>query len=91
MTPKELYHRFRNWQKRPSYHWDKGAVAHRCPNCDHEFTGNYCPLCGQQTGDGRITWRWVWRSILDVWGMDSRSLPYTLLQLLLRPDRKSVV
>ena len=85
MNLKELYHRFRIWQKTPTRNWDKDAVTHRCPNCDHEFTGNYCPLCGQQAGVGRITWPWVWRSILEVWGMDSRSLPYTLLQLLLRP------
>ena len=85
MNLKELYHRFRIWQKTPTRNWDKDAVTHRCPNCDYEFTGNYCPLCGQQAGVRRITWRWVWRSILEVWGMDSRSLPYTLLQLLLRP------
>ena len=85
MNLKELYHRFRTWQKTPTRNLGNSAVTHRCPNCDHEFTGNYCPLCGQQAGVGRITWRWVWRSILDVWGMDSRSLPYTLLQLLLRP------
>jgi hypothetical protein len=27
----------------------------------------------------------VWRSVAEVWGMHSRSLPFTLLQLLLRP------
>lgn len=85
MKIKELYHRFRTWQKTPTYYWDKGVAEHRCPNCGLEFTGNYCPNCGQQAGDGHITWRWVWKSILDVWGMDSRSLPYTLVQLLLRP------
>ncbi len=85
MTPKELYSRFRTWQKTPSRNWEEGVTTHCCPNCGHEFTGRYCPLCGQQAGDGRITWRWVWKSILDVWGMDSQSLPYTLLQLLIRP------
>ena len=85
MNLKKLYHRFRTWQITPTHNLGNSAVTHRCPNCYHEFTGNYCPLCGQQAGVGRITWRWVWRSILDVWGMDSRSLPYTLLQLLLRP------
>lgn len=85
MTPKELYHRFRTWQKTPSRNWEKGVTTHCCPNCGQEFTGRYCPLCGQQAGDGRITWRWVWKSILDVWGMDSQSLPHTLLQLLIRP------
>lgn len=85
MKLKELYHRYRTWQKTPSRKWDKGLSEQRCPNCGHSFAGNYCPVCGQQAGNGRITWRWVGKSILDVWGMDSKSLPYTLLQLLLRP------
>ena len=49
------------------------------------FNGNYCPVCSQGAGDGHITWKWVGKSILDVWGMDTRSLPNTLLQLLWRP------
>lgn len=86
MNLKEQYRRFRTWQKTPQRYIDKGLEkSQHCANCGHEYTGNYCPVCGQQAGDGRITWRWVWKSILDVWGMDSKSLPYTLLQLLLRP------
>ena len=85
MNLKEQYRRFRTWQKTPALHWNYEGEGHHCPNCGHEYAGNYCPVCGQQADDGRITWRWVWKSILDVWGMDSRSLPYTLLQLLLRP------
>lgn len=34
---------------------------------------------------GRITWRSVGHSIAEVWGLHSRSLPSTLLQLFLRP------
>lgn len=85
MSLKEQYRRFRTWQKKPTYHWDKDVAEHCCPNCGHVFSGNYCPICGQQGGDGHITWRWVRESILEVWGMDSRSLPRTLLHLLLRP------
>lgn len=85
MSIKKQISRFRAWQKEPRRYSDQGMEEHHCPNCDHDFTGNFCPICGQQAGDGRITWRWVGKSILDVWGMDSRSLPYTLLQLLLRP------
>lgn len=85
MKLKALYRRFREWQIRPTIHWDKEVDAHCCANCGHKYAGNFCPVCGQQASDGRITWRWVGKSILDVWGMDSRSLPNTLLQLLLRP------
>ena len=56
-----------------------------CVNCEHDFVGNYCPYCSQQSGLGPITWRSVGRSIAEVWGMHSRSMPYTLLQLFLRP------
>lgn len=59
--------------------------GHRCANCGHEFAGNYCPVCGQKADGTRVTWRWAWKSIMNLWGMDSRSLPYTLWQLLLRP------
>ena len=85
MKLKELYRRYRTWQKTPAQKWNNGTAGQCCPNCGHEFTGNYCPVCGQQSGDGHITWRWVWRSILDVWGMDSKALPRTVLQLFLRP------
>lgn len=85
MKLKALYRHFREWQKTPTVHWNRNEEAHSCANCGHKYAGNYCPVCGQQAGDGHITWRWVGKSILDVWGMDSRSLPRTLLHLLLRP------
>lgn len=71
-----------------SYHYsDEEQEEHRCANCGNVFRGNYCPVCRQDAKDGRITWRWVGKSILDVWGLDSRSLPNTLLQLFIRPGR----
>lgn len=50
-----------------------------------EFTGNFCPECGQRAGVGRITWQVVRRSMMDVWGLGGRSLPNSLWQLLWRP------
>lgn len=85
MTPKALYRRFRTWQKEPLHYSIKKKGCHHCANCGHEYEGNYCPVCRQEAGDGRITWEWVRKSLLEVWGMDSRSLPRTLLHLLLRP------
>lgn len=81
----EQYRRFRAWQKKPTRYTNRNADRHRCANCGHEFEGNYCPICRQEAGDGRITWRWVRTSIMNLWGMDSRSMPYSLFQLLLRP------
>ena len=69
----------------PPHYSDEELEEHQCPNCGHVFKGNYCPVCSQGAGDGHITWKWVGKSILDVWGMDTRSLPNTLLQLLWRP------
>lgn len=57
----------------------------QCANCGQRFTGNYCPVCGQKADGSRVTWRWAWKSVMNLWGMDSRSLPYSLWQLLLRP------
>ena len=85
MTLKEQFARFRAWQQAPIHYPDIGPEEHTCANCGHQFRGNYCPVCRQEAGDGRITWRWVFKTLMVVWGMDSRSLPYSLLQLLLRP------
>ena len=85
MKIKGLIDKFHAWQKEPYRYPDKVEDVHQCANCGYEFTGNYCPVCGQKADGGRVTWRWAWKSILNLWGMDSRSLPYTLWQLLLRP------
>ena len=87
MNLKETLGRFRTWQNKPYHNSDEEQEEHRCANCGNVFKGNYCPVCRQDAKDGRITWRWVGKSILDVWGLDSRSLPNTLLQLFIRPGR----
>ena len=87
MNLKESLGRFRTWQDKPYHNSDEEQEEHRCANCGNVFKGNYCPVCRQDAKDGRITWRWVGKSILDVWGLDSRSLPNTLLQLFIRPGR----
>ena len=85
MNLKEQYHKFRAWQRKPSRFSVKDTSAQQCACCGHKYEGNFCPVCGQTAGDGRLTWRWVWKNVMLLWGMDSRSMPYTLWQLLLRP------
>ena len=85
MNIKRLILRYRAWQRNPVQFSDKGLEEHCCANCGHTYTGNYCPVCGQETGDKRITWRLIGQNFLKAWGIDSRSLPNTLLQLILRP------
>ena len=85
MNIKRLILRFRAWQRNPVQFSDKGLEEHCCANCGHTYTGKYCPVCGQEAGDKRITWRSIGQNFLKAWGIDSRSLPNTLLQLILRP------
>ena len=81
---KDKYREFRRWQQQPFDYHDTDA-HHGCCNCGNEYENNYCPRCGQKAVHGPITWQSVWQGILDVWGVGTRSLPYTLWQLLWRP------
>lgn len=85
MNLKEQIQRFRTWQKAPRQYAIKDSEPHRCACCNHEFEGNYCPVCGQRAGEGRITWQSLWKNVTMLWGIDSHSMPYSLWQLLWRP------
>ena len=81
---KEKYQRFRRWQQQP-FEYHDGHHHHECNNCGNVYENNYCPRCGQKAVYGPITWKSVWKSIMDVWGVGTRSLPHSLWQLLWRP------
>jgi hypothetical protein len=82
----ECYHRFRRWQQEgPHYVNHYQDTVQHCQNCGTEFADNFCPRCGQRAGVGRVGWKSVRESIAILWGLDSRSLGSTLVQLLLRP------
>ena len=85
MKIKDLYHRFRAWQEQPFQYINKSTHTITCINCGHEVSANYCPICGQRANVGRINWETVRQGVMLLWGMDSRSLFSTLLQLLFRP------
>lgn len=85
MDIKKRYARFKAWQRKPFNYGFRCHDLQHCNNCGHDFTGNFCPYCAQRAGTGRITWNSVLSSVTLLWGMDSRSLPYTLLQLAGRP------
>ena len=80
----EKYRRFRQWQQQP-FEYHDSHDHHGCCNCGAESENNYCPRCGQKAAYGPITWHSVWQGVMDVWGVSTRSLPYTLWQLLWRP------
>ena len=85
MSIKERYLRFRAWQQHPFDYKNHSTSPVRCANCGTEFSDNFCPRCGQKAGMEAISWRTVRQGLMMIWGMDSRSLSYSLLQLLLRP------
>lgn len=88
---KELWSRYKAWQLDPMHHQthngdnDTLDDRHCCANCHREFTSQFCPDCGQKAGVGRITWRSIGEGVMDLWGLGTRSLPYTLWQLIWRP------
>lgn len=82
---KELYLRFKAWQQEPIHYKNKCKGTVRCINCGMEFSDNFCPRCGQDATVRRLDWQSVRKGISLLWGMESRLLPATLLQLLFRP------
>ena len=85
MDIKAAYRRFRQWQLDPFEYRAHSQDTHCCNNCGSEFVGNFCPICSQRQDMGAITWKSVARSIAEVWGLNNRSLVYSLVQLFLRP------
>ena len=85
MNFKERFKQFKTWQQEPYHYENSGKGSIRCANCDTEFNGNYCPVCGQKANVERLTWSSVRENISMLWGLESRSMLYTLLQLIVRP------
>lgn len=78
------YRRFKLWQQKP-FTYVSSSRWHTCHNCGNRFQGNFCPTCGQGADVKPFTWSSVRDGLLDVWGMGSRSMPYSLWQLMWRP------
>lgn len=82
---KDTYMRFKHWQEQPIEYKLASTDLQHCNNCGHEYTGNFCPLCSQKAGLGHISWLSVRQGLMDIWGLGTRSLLYTIWQLLWRP------
>jgi hypothetical protein len=85
MNLKEKYARFKAWQQQPFSYEYKSHETQHCLNCDHDFTGNFCPYCSQKAGVGKVSWSSAKESVLEVWGVGNRSMTYSIWQLLWRP------
>ena len=81
---KDYRNSYREWKQRPVEYKYPGEKF-RCSCCGEEHEGNYCPLCGQKASQGPVTWKSIWAGVMELWGLHSRSLPYTAWQLLFRP------
>lgn len=80
-----LWRAYNLWLKRP-YEVDKlSEEHHKCNSCGTEYTGNYCPRCGQSAKVGRFTFKAAIEQFLDVWGVGNRSFFRTIRDLMLRP------
>ena len=81
---KEFRGNYHKWKQNPVQYKYPGE-RHRCDCCGEQHEGNFCPLCGQKATQGPVTWKSVWEGVMELWGLQSRSLPYTAWQLLFRP------
>ncbi len=91
-TSAEIKHRlavwwraFRIWQQKPHEVAPLSAQSHICSSCATQFTGNYCPRCGQSAAIGRFSFKKAILLFLDVWGMGNRSMFRSIRDLMFRP------
>lgn len=83
---RQYYHRISRWQQaEPHYVNRHKDIVQHCHNCGMEFRDNFCPRCGQRAEVGRVGWNSIRDNVAILWGLDSRSLTYTLVQLFGRP------
>ena len=83
---RQYYHRISRWQQAgPHYVNRHKDIVQHCHNCGTEFRDNFCPRCGQRAEVGRVGWNSIRDNVAILWGLDSRSLTYTLVQLFGRP------
>lgn len=55
---RQYYHRFSHWQQaEPHYVNRHQDIVQHCHNCDTDYCGNFCPICGQRAGLGRVGWQ----------------------------------
>ena len=86
MSLKTLYRRFRAWQLEPYQFEYESDKSHKCFNCGEEFTGNYCPVCGQYYNEGPVNWSPDDKVHEPLWGLlGPGTLLSFIIQLIGRP------
>lgn len=61
-------------------------MAQNCINCDNEFEGNYCSICGQPEKLKRIDSHYVSHEIQHLFHIE-KGIVYTARELILRPGQ----
>lgn len=86
MDLKTLYRRFRAWQIEPYHFKYESEKSHKCFNCGEEFTGNFCPVCGQYYNEGPVDWSPDDEVHKPLWGLlEPGTLLSFIIQLIGRP------
>ncbi len=85
MNIKRKLTELRQWQEEAYRYRYDASERHQCQCCGEVFAGNFCPACGQPASKGKVTWNSVREGVMDIWGLGSRSLPFTIWQLMSRP------
>ena len=76
---------FRTWQQKPYEVKPLSNEQHTCSTCETQFTGNYCPRCGQSSIVGRFSFKKATLLFLDVWGLGNRGMFRSIRDLMFRP------
>lgn len=76
---------FRTWQQKPYEVKPLSNEQHTCSTCGTQFTGNYCPRCGQSSIVGRFSFKKATLLFLDVWGLGNRGMFRSIRDLMFRP------
>lgn len=58
-----------------------------CKNCNHQFKGNFCNLCGQGANTHKLTMHFIWHDLQHGLFHFDNGIFYTIKQLLTRPGR----
>lgn len=62
----------------------------KCLNCDTEFEGNFCPVCGQSAETGRFTVRFIFENLLKGILSNDGGVWITLKSLFTKPGQMMV-
>lgn len=82
---KDRYKQFREWELQPHRLAPLSEEQHECATCGTQYTGNYCPRCGQSAKIGRYSFKNAFLLFLDVWGLGNRGMFRSIRDLMLRP------